>query len=85
MFNLFKKKIEGKTIKFKVNGMHCTSCSTNIDLALEDVKGVKNSNTSYASAFTSVTYDENETDFETIKNAVEELGYQVVLVTSLSS
>ena len=37
-----------KKLVLKIKGMHCTSCAMNIDGELEDTKGVKEANTSYA-------------------------------------
>ncbi len=44
--------------KFKIEGMHCTSCAMNIDGELEDTEGVKESSTSYAKQVAEVTFDE---------------------------
>ena len=48
MWNIFKKKQQGKELILTIEGMHCTSCAMNIDGALEDTEGVFNSETSYA-------------------------------------
>lgn len=48
MFNIFKKKKTGEIITLKLSGLHCASCSLNIDGELEEVSGVISSNTSYA-------------------------------------
>lgn len=64
--------------KLKLSGLHCTSCAVNIDLTIEDIPGVKNSNTNYAKSESEVTFDPNQTDIKSIKNAIHNLGYQVV-------
>lgn len=46
-----------KKIVFKVVGMDCTSCAFNIDGILEDLDGVKESQTNYAKQLTEVTFD----------------------------
>lgn len=60
--------------KFKITGMHCSSCAVTIDMDLEDLEGVKKSQTSYAKAETEVEFDPSKvTDsliLETIKKQV---------------
>lgn len=46
-----------QTVKLNIFGMHCTSCAMNIDGELEDIKGVKESQTNYAKQQTEVTFD----------------------------
>ena len=62
--------------KFKITGMHCTSCAMNIDGDLEDyVKGVKSSNTNYAKAETEVEFDEEKVKLEQIIKQIKKTGY----------
>lgn len=63
--------------KLKLSGLHCTSCAVNIDLTIEDIPGVKNSNTNYAKSESEVTFDPKQTSIKSIKNAIHNLGYQV--------
>lgn len=77
MFNLFKKKPTGETITFKINGMHCTSCSLNIDGDLEDTPGVIRSSTSYAKSETTVEYDAGKVSLDRLRAVIENLGYKV--------
>ena len=46
--------------KLKIEGMHCASCAMNIDFDLEDLDGVKSSNTNYAKSETEVEFDEDK-------------------------
>ncbi len=63
--------------KFKITGMHCTSCAMNIDGDLEDnIKGVKSANTSYAKLETEVEFEEEEVKVEQIIAQIKETGYQ---------
>lgn len=64
--------------KLKLSGLHCTSCAVNIDLTVEDIPGVKNSDTNYAKSESEVTFDPAQTDIKAIKNAIHNLGYQVI-------
>jgi len=77
MFNLFKKKPQGTKVSFKIDGMHCVSCSLNIDGALEDMEGVFSASTSYAKAVTEVEYDPVVVDKSEFKKVIEKEGYKV--------
>lgn len=77
MLNIFKKKPKGKTATFKIDGMHCTSCSMNIDGELEDTEGVISASTSYAKATTTVEYDDTKVSKDQLKRVIEQLNYQV--------
>jgi copper chaperone CopZ len=61
----------------KLNGLHCVSCSLNIDGTVEDLPGVKSSSTSYAKGESRVEFDPNTISEESIKAAIEQLGYKV--------
>lgn len=78
MFNIFnKKKPEGKTITLKLSGLHCSSCSMNIDGELEELKGVISSNTSYATQVSVITYDSSIVDTTAFRPVIEGLGYKI--------
>ena len=62
--------------KFKIDGMHCSSCAMNIDFDLEDLKGVKNSNTSYAKQETQVEFDNKRIQVEKILEQIKKTGYR---------
>lgn len=78
MFNLFKKQPAGTTITLQLSGLHCSSCSLNIDGELEELKGVINSNTSYASQQSVITYDPAQVDPSAFRPVIEALGYKIV-------
>lgn len=61
--------------KFKITGMHCTSCAMNIDGELEDTEGVKCATTSYAKEVTEVEYDEKKVNEKKIQEIIKEVGY----------
>jgi P-type Cu+ transporter len=61
--------------KFKISGMHCTSCAMNIDGELEDTKGIKQANTNYAKSQTEVEFDENKITDKQIISIIEKAGY----------
>ncbi len=63
---------------FKISGMHCTACALNIDLDLEEVPGVKSSETHYAKQITEVEFDPSLVTTETLKSTIAKTGYKVV-------
>ncbi len=63
--------------KFKISGMHCTSCAMSIDGDLEDLlEGIKSSNTNYAKSETEVEFDEKKVSVEQIVKSIESTGYK---------
>ena len=78
MFNLFKQKPTGTTITLKLSGLHCSSCSLNIDSELEDLPGVISTSTSYAKQESVITYDPKQVTPAKFSKAIEKLGYTVV-------
>lgn len=77
MFNFLKKKPKGSVATFKIDGMHCTSCSMNIDGELEDTEGVISAMTSYAKGETVVEYDESVVAKDKITSIIEDMEYSV--------
>ena len=65
---------------FKIDGMHCTSCSMSIDGELEDTEGVIEAKTNYAQAQTKVAYDPKKVQPEKLKQVIEGLEYKVTQV-----
>jgi len=78
MFNFLKKKPAGTTITLKLSGLHCTSCSLNIDGEIEDLPGVVSVSTSYAKQESTITYDPSLAKPATFTKAIEKLGYTVI-------
>jgi copper chaperone CopZ len=64
--------------KFKIGGMHCTSCAFSIDGDLEDTNGVKESNTNFAKAQTEVKYDDSKISEKQIIEVIKKVGYDAV-------
>ncbi|MEI8232223.1 MAG: heavy metal-associated domain-containing protein [bacterium] len=78
MFNIFKKKPSGSTITLKLDGLHCNSCSLNIDSELEDLPGVISSITSYAKQESLITYDPKLVKPSQFTIVIKKLGYKVL-------
>lgn len=60
---------------YKVNGMHCASCATMIELDLED-EGVV-AKCDYAQQLLDVSFDEAKIGEEKVKKVVEQSGYSL--------
>lgn len=61
--------------KFKIDGMHCTSCGFNIDMDLEELEGVKRAHTSYTKGETEVEFDPDKVSVEKIMETIKKTGY----------
>lgn len=66
--------------KLKIDGMHCTSCSMNIDFDLEDLEGVKTAKTNYAKQESEVEFDQSKVDLKKILFTIEKTGYKAKLI-----
>lgn len=66
-----------KKIKLSISGMHCASCSSNVERSLKKISTV---NDVSVSAVTNKAFVEVEDSFseEEIKKAVEKVGYKVL-------
>ena len=65
-------------IKLTIEGMHCASCSSNVERAVKKVKGVKDVVVSLMTHKCFVEAD--NADKEEIKKTISKLGYKVVNV-----
>lgn len=71
-----------KNQKFKISGMHCTACTLEIDDALEEIEGVKQSNTHYAKQITEVEFEEEKVSHDKIIEVIKKVGYVAELSTN---
>lgn len=79
MFSLFKQKQTKQITKaiFSIQGMHCVSCSLNIEGELEDTPGIFSANANYAHATCTVEYDPKVMDATAIVAIVKKIGYDL--------
>lgn len=68
--------------RFKITGMHCTSCAMTIDMDLEEVEGVEKAQTSYAKTETEVEFDPGKVSLEKIVATIKKTGYTAVPLES---
>lgn len=71
------KKPSTQKISISILGMHCASCTNTIEKALSKTKGVKKASVNFASEKASVEFDENETNWESLKQVINKAGYRV--------
>lgn len=75
MENIIKKK-------YKIDGMHCTSCAMSIQMDLEDLDGVKKVTISYAKAEAEVEFDPTKANEETILETIKKSGYTATSIVN---
>lgn len=71
-----------KQATLRVGGMTCAACVGHVTKALKDVPGVRDAVVNLATGKAQVAYDPAVASFAQMKRAVEELGYDVVPVTT---
>lgn len=72
---------KSKTIKqtFPVLDMSCAACATRVDKTLNQQEGVARASVNYASAMATVEYDPLVCSPESLKAAIQEAGYDLVI------
>lgn len=65
-----------KEVIIKLKGLHCSSCVMSIEMELEDIKGVKKAEGSYAKSEMKVEFSDTETGPEKFLEAIKKLGYE---------
>ena len=60
---------------FKIKGMTCEGCATQLNVALKRVKGVISAEASYANKNVKVVYNPKQVTVERIKKAIYDAGY----------
>lgn len=69
------------TLVFRVDGMHCGSCSVLIDETVADLPGVRDVTTSIRKGRSTVELDPTRCRPDDVINAIAELGYRTELLT----
>jgi copper chaperone CopZ len=63
------------SVKLKTTGMHCRSCSTLVDMTLDDLDGVESSETDHVSGDTKVSFDASKVSIDDLVTAIRSAGY----------
>ena len=65
-----------KEIKLKIEGMHCTGCSSRLEKVLNNTDGVESATVSFEKKQAIITYNESQTDIEHIKQIIQDTGFK---------
>lgn len=65
-----------KKLKFKIEGMHCTGCSTRLQKVLNNLEGVQEAEVSLEAKQAIIKYDETTINIEEIEEAIEDAGFK---------
>ncbi|CDD36704.1 copper-translocating P-type ATPase [Clostridium sp. CAG:356] len=65
-----------KEIKLKIEGMHCTGCSSRLEKVLNNTDGVESATVSFEKKQAIITYNESQTDIEQIKQIIQDTGFK---------
>ncbi|MEE9412512.1 MAG: mercury resistance system periplasmic binding protein MerP [Methylococcales bacterium] len=64
-----------QSVVLSIPGMNCPVCPITIKKSLQTVKGVKTVNVKFESKLANVTFDDEVTDIDDLKQATENVGY----------
>jgi len=65
-----------KETNLKIEGMHCTGCSTRLEKVLNNLEGVETAKVSLEEKIATIKYDETKINIENIKEAIEDAGFK---------
>jgi len=74
----YDARLETKKTIMKIGGMTCASCAQTIENTLKKTEGIVEANVNLASEKAVVVYDEQEIDYEGVKEVIEGTGYEVL-------
>ena len=67
-----------KEIKLKIEGMHCTGCSTRLEKVLNNVDGVESAKVSLEEKKADIKYDKTQVSEKELIEAIEDAGFKVI-------
>ncbi|THU65624.1 hypothetical protein C4D60_Mb05t05590 [Musa balbisiana] len=82
---LIQEELKEKSVlicRLRIKGMTCTSCSSTIESALQDVPGVHKALVALATEEAEVRYDPRVVSANQLMEAVEDTGFEAILVTT---
>lgn len=65
-----------KKVELKIDGMHCTGCSTRLEKVLNNMDNVK-ANVDFESRKAVVEYDENAVTIKDIYETIDDAGFSI--------
>ncbi|HEY5368489.1 MAG TPA: cation transporter [Hanamia sp.] len=70
---------------FPVTGMSCASCAVSVETMLQAEPGVVKAGVNYANSSASVEYDPEVADINHFKQAIQSIGYDLIIEDNESS
>ncbi len=70
------------TQTYRVKGMHCASCSSNIEKTFKKIEGVHSAEVNYGTENAKVSFDPSKTSPHALSKHIEPLGYSLDISTS---
>ena len=67
-----------KVVEFTVSGITCTNCTQAIERAFDAVEGINHVTVSLSTNIARVEYDSSRIDIDTLRETIEDIGYDVV-------
>jgi len=68
--------------KIHITGMHCEGCTNRVSNVLNKLKGVRTSEVSLEDEQAVVQFDQDQTGFSQMKEAIEKAGYEAQLANN---
>ena len=65
-----------KNIELKIEGMHCTGCSTRLEKVLNGLDGVNNASVNLEAKNAVIEFDSSKITLEEIKETIEDAGFK---------
>ena len=69
-----------QTLQVQFQGMTCAACSARIEKVLRKQQGVEDATVNYATEKGQITFDKTQTDFPTLQQAVNKIGYTLTSI-----
>ena len=71
-----------ENLQMPVKGMHCAACSARIEKVLSNLEGIDDAVVNLATENLALKYDPDQVSIHEIKEAVDRMGFELVLPTS---
>ncbi len=66
-----------ENIELRIEGMHCTGCSTRLQKVLSNLDGVSNAEVSFEKGMANIEFNKEIITLDEIKNAIVDSGFEV--------
>jgi len=66
-----------RTIRLKLEGLHCAACASTIEKAVARLEGVQSSGVNFATSVGTFTYDDTRIAVDEIKQTIKSAGYDI--------